>query len=674
MNNNEQNAPLVPHFRIWLCGAFRVERRAGDDYEVLRTVEWGGSSYPRLLLKALVCCPGRQARREALLEMLWPDTDVEHAVQNLNTATTKLRNVLRPVKGQESLLLTENDATVYRLEGHQVLWVDVDEALALLKEAEMLGRTSPEALRLLERAAGSLNKGTLLQDEEGLWVTGRRATIDQARYRSRLWLAEAYAQQGMPGQAETVLSLLLEEDATDEDVLCRLLLLLHRQGMTHQALRCYERSCQIFAREGLEIAEATKSVAAQLATSEKRRYDPTALIGVFSLADGQKSVLSPLSPIPPPAIMRELVREPGGPDMDIARRRMLQQALGVTSAALATPVNALCHPEIVERLSRALAKPSTIDEPTLRYLAYRTESYWQDRNSAALASSDLLSYVVEHLQKVLVLLEGPLLPAIRTRICGIIGTTAMLVGALLYDMSYYAEAREFYRAAIKAAQEEINPRLEAIVWGWMSFTWTYEKKPRHALPCIQKARHLAAGSSNRMICAWLAAVEAEIQANLGDLDACLSAFRDTEALEEHPSSLEDSYWIHFDRSLLAGYKGICFRRFYRKEDATTHSFLQDAQNSLIEALDRLNPALIRRSPQYHVDIAATYIPQGDIELACNHALQATTIVAQIKAQTVLQRLLTLRKDLEPWKDTQWVKNVDSHMAPLLTSGWYRDIV
>jgi DNA-binding SARP family transcriptional activator len=259
-----------PVFRIWLCGAFRVERRIGTTYELVRTPDWGGSSYPRLLLKALLCCPGRQARREALIDLLWPETDPEQAAQYFNTATTKLRRVLQPMKGQENLLFTGDDATVYRLDGQHRLWVDVDEALTLLKEAEVLGRTAGEALPLLEEAAGYFHQGAFLQEEEGLWVTGRRATLERTRYRCRLWLAEVYIQQGRNGQAEMVLNALLEEDPTDEDVLCRLMLLLHRQDMVHQALKLYEDACKTFSSEGLELSEATKALAVQLQAN--RRY------------------------------------------------------------------------------------------------------------------------------------------------------------------------------------------------------------------------------------------------------------------------------------------------------------------------------------------------------------------------------------------------------------------
>ncbi len=477
----------------------------------------------------------------------------------------------------------------------------------------------------------------------------------------------------------------------DEDALCPLLELLARRQCYQEGLEYYAHFVQSLEEQGLTRDgkprvpdQRTRDLVDYLRLKERqpivsrppqRESTPPSSAGILAQRDGmtvtgQEEMLALFSSAVKQGILQaagELERD----TMDQLRRQMLQHTLGITSAALVTSASAWLHTDMVERLARALSKPSTIDETTLRYLESRTHSYWQDRNSAALASADLLSYVVEHLQKVIVLLEGSLLPTIRTRICSIVGATAMLVGALLYDISYYAEAREFYSAAIKAAQEAMNPGLETVIWGWMSFTWTYEKNHRAALLCIQKARRLAEGSANIMIRAWLAAVEAEIQANLGDFDACLTAFKGTELLEEHPVALEDSYWIHFDRSLLAGYQGICFQRLYRLEDPRTYSFLREAQSALMDALNRLDPTLLRRAPQYHIDLAATYIPQGNIELACNHALAATTIVAQIKAQTVLERLLTLRKELEPWKDTLSVKTVDETMAPLLASEWYR---
>ncbi len=239
-----EQPPVAPYFRVWLCGPFRLERRVEESYIPVQAAEWGGRSYPRLLLKALLCTHRRQLRREALLERLWPELDFAQATQNLNMATTKLRSVLRPTKARESLLVTEDDASVYCLEGQQFLWVDADSALTALAAAEQMGETTPSTCLLLEEATGYFERGGFLEGEEGLWASGRRATIERAYYRCRLHLAEMYAQQGKAGRAERLLSMLLEDDPTDEDVLCCLMMLLHQQGMTHQALRLYEYTCK----------------------------------------------------------------------------------------------------------------------------------------------------------------------------------------------------------------------------------------------------------------------------------------------------------------------------------------------------------------------------------------------------------------------------------------------
>ena len=237
----------------------------------------------------------------------------------------------------------------------------------------------------------------------------------------------------------------------------------------------------------------------------------------------------------------------------------------------------LLNSDILDRFYRALMKPSTIDGRFLDYLETRTEHYWQDRHGAVLASSDLLSYVIEHLQRVITLLEGWLLPSIRTCLCCIASGIAQLVGHLLFDMGEFADARNFHQIAIKAAQEGDNQALEAVAWGRVSFTWTYSEDAPRGLRCIQEARLLATCSVNATVQAYLAAVEAEIQAILGSREICLKALKAAESIEDQQHPKEGMYWLHFDRSRLAGYQGICFRRLYRSEDARTYPFLDKAQ-------------------------------------------------------------------------------------------------
>jgi tetratricopeptide (TPR) repeat protein len=345
----------------------------------------------------------------------------------------------------------------------------------------------------------------------------------------------------------------------------------------------------------------------------------------------------------------------------VNRREFTRKALGMATAAFFTSDD-LLDTDFLDRCYRALKKPSTIDERFLEYLEARTALYWQDRHGAMLASSDLLGFVIEHLQRVINLLEGTLLPSIRTRLCCIASSIAQLAGHLLFDMGKSAQARTFHKLAVTAAQEAGNQALEAVAWGRMSFTWTYSQHATEALSCIQEARQLAARSVNSVVRAYLAAVEAEIQATLEPRAASLEALDAAEEVEDHPYSKEEVYWLHFDRSRLASYQGICFRRLYHPDDARTRSFLNKAQQALTDALSLLEPTRIQRRPTILIDLASTYAQQGDVDGASEHAMQSLSVLAQTKSQTTVKRLLTLRQELEPWKDTQSIKNLDQRIA------------
>ncbi len=68
--------------------------------------------------------------------------------------------------------------------------------------------------------------------------------------------------------------------------------LLHRQGMTHQALRSYHAFLEVAEREGLEPTEAIKKLATQLATSQKSA-PLDAFPSSFSPMEGQNRAFSP---------------------------------------------------------------------------------------------------------------------------------------------------------------------------------------------------------------------------------------------------------------------------------------------------------------------------------------------------------------------------------------------
>lgn len=354
------------------------------------------------------------------------------------------------------------------------------------------------------------------------------------------------------------------------------------------------------------------------------------------------------------------ISKPGG---SINRRDFTHGALRVASVTLFAPND--LKAELLDRFLRALAKPSTLDERTVSYLEKRTEHFWRDHYNAALVSYDLLDYVQEHFQKVTELLEVSPFSTIRMRLCSTAGESALLVGTLLFDLGLYAQARDFYTSAIIAAQEAMHHTLEAIAWGWTSLTWTYSGNAQEALTCAQEARRLSAWSTSITVRAWLAAVAAETQANVQNRDACLKALDEAEVIESQRQPEQDHYWTSFDRLQLAGYKGVCLLRLSHPENTQRASLLTSAQRTLNQALTETEPVLYRLRPTLLSDLASTFIRQGEISEACHHAIQALTI-DPVKSQMIVQRVVTLRRELEPWKTTHYVKNLDEHIRPLLT--------
>jgi len=321
--------------------------------------------------------------------------------------------------------------------------------------------------------------------------------------------------------------------------------------------------------------------------------------------------------------------------------------------------------ELLDRFHRALEKPSTVDTRMLTYLQTHAEGYWRDHYHASLVSSDLLDYVREHFQRIVKLLDGPMLPTARIRLCSTASETALLVGTLLFDLADYIHSREYFRASIRAAQEANHHTLQAVGWGWMSLSWTYGGNLQEALVCIQTARSLAVLSDSITVRTWLAAIDAEAQAKLHNYDACRKSLDEAERIEDSERAEQVHYWTSYDRVQFEGYEGTCYRLLYQHGNVRTYAYLTNAQLALKRALTETDPVVARLQSVFLSDLAGTYVQQKEIEEACRLAQEALQVNAP-QSQMVVQRVLALRQELEQWKNLQDVKNLDAHLMPLLT--------
>jgi DNA-binding SARP family transcriptional activator len=616
---------VFPSFRVFACGALLVERWDGATWQPVRLGEWGGSQDPRRLLKRLACSLERHARRGTLLEDLWPDVDPKESGGYLNDAAYKLRAVLRPSKGKETLLITADDASSFRLPGQDHIWIDADAALNLLEQAEAAKGTGADPLPLVEQAAAFLSRGEYLEEEEGLWSYGRRATMERAQRGCVLWQAQLYQQRRWAHRAQWLLCTHLEANPTDEDALCQLMELLHEQGRPSEAQRLYQDSERAFAAEGMEPAARTKNLA------ERLRMDlfPVRKEPVLSVPALPTFVISPLDQEHTLDIMQ-------------SRRQLLHDLLTLASTALVLAPYARLYP------ADGSEQPAlSVVDTALEDLERITASYWR---LCANTSLDLLGNVLEHFQTVIHLLKRAQPREITRRLCQLSGEIAQILGKTLFDLHEYTLAWAFYTFSLKAAQAAFNHDLWAVGLGRMSLLLIYWEHPQEALPLLQEAGQLTIQSA-RIRC-WLAAVEAEVHAQRGDVDACTEALAVAKALAAREPLGEDCYSIGFNPSRLAGYEGACFVRLHQPDRALP---------ALQQAVALLDPQAIRRRSTLFTDMGIAHAQQGNVQQACTLAIQALAITTQTKSLSVLERVRLVRRELESWKESEAVQDLEKHL-------------
>jgi class 3 adenylate cyclase len=172
-------------WRIELLGGLRALRRGTPEpgtpaergCEVDQVVSHFQTQKTGALLAYLAYYPQRPHRREELIELLWPEADLDSGRNRLSLALTWLRHQLE-VTGtpQEPILIA--DRTAVRLNADAIT-TDVAEFQTALQAATRVGDTAERAVLLAQ--AVDLYRGPLLPHCYEEWVL-----------REREWLAERY--------------------------------------------------------------------------------------------------------------------------------------------------------------------------------------------------------------------------------------------------------------------------------------------------------------------------------------------------------------------------------------------------------------------------------------------------------------------------------------------------
>lgn len=640
MREMEQAHPLI---RIHLYGEFMVEclqpsspsaptTPTAPRYERVPHEEWRSRGPAMALLKVLLCHPRRRASRDTLIELLWPSVEEGASSHHaFDSAVSILRKVLRTAQG-ESLLtkVRSGGVTFYALPHQHYVWVDADAFEQTIDQAMKAERRGEDPLPLWE-AAYRLGTGEFLEDERySSWAQARRHRLNAARHRCVHRLVELYLARNMTDQAETLLQAVVMDDPTDEDALCRLLLLLQEQGRYQEALQLYQHTVSVLDEE-YQTQPSTRTIA----IAERLRHGP------MGMGAGERAAVA-VPTFPAPAVTPLL-------DRPSSRRQMLQEMLGVAAAALLAPPHELLNPDAWERLSQTISRPTYIDEAVLADLATITQSYWRLR--ANTSSSDLLNGVLGHFQTTVQMLRTTPATPTADRLCSLAGEIAQVIGQMLFDMQDYATAWTYYKFSLNAAEEATNEVLHTVGLARLSLLLAASGQYQRSIVLLQKAQQGAAQQA-RIRC-WLAVVEAEVQAQLHNVDDCLQGLDLAQQIATSHPFEEDSYATGLNLARLASYKGACLVHLQRPEEALVA--LQEA-----EAL--LDPLAIRRQSRLLTERATAHVQQHEIEEACRLAHQALAMTMQTKSMSVLQRVRRLREHLNAWESLPVVKGIDEHIT------------
>jgi DNA-binding SARP family transcriptional activator len=246
----DPHLPQTPTYslKVYMLGQFRIERRQDNEWKTVDGRIWNRRR-ARSLLGCLLSHPGRRLGREQVMDMLWPDTDIEVAANRLNGAVHELRQLLEPElkrPANSRLLRLEHD--VLELADSNHIWVDAEAFEGLLREADTT--TDPaQVKRFLDQAATLYQGHYLLEELYTEWAAKRRDALQRAWVGLLLNLAEEQANDEEYASAIETLDRLRSADPTNETALQRLMILLTRRDRRGEALKVYQQYVSMLQRD-----------------------------------------------------------------------------------------------------------------------------------------------------------------------------------------------------------------------------------------------------------------------------------------------------------------------------------------------------------------------------------------------------------------------------------------
>ena len=238
---------------VYSLGSFRVFQ---NDQPI---TEWS-SLKARSIFKYLITHSGTAVAKDILMDVFWPDSDLEAARRNLHQAIYSLRQTLKQGCPDCQPVPFENDC--YLLNPELNLWIDYIEFEKHAKagrQFELAGDLA-EAIREYSRAEALYQGDFLKEDLYEDWTNAQRTYLQSLYLDLVDCLSHAYVQQGKHAAAIKLCQKILSRDDCHEEIHRRLIECYLAQGQRSLAIRQYQH-CVKALRNELDVAPSPETQA-----------------------------------------------------------------------------------------------------------------------------------------------------------------------------------------------------------------------------------------------------------------------------------------------------------------------------------------------------------------------------------------------------------------------------
>lgn len=236
-----------------------------------------------------------------------------------------------------------------------------------------------------------------------------------------------------------------------------------------------------------------------------------------------------------------------------------------------------------------------------------------------------------------------------------------LAGEVSFDANRYADATTSYALAASVSKEAEAYDLWACALVRHAYVDMSEHRYHQAAQILGVAEKLARrGDKTLSTRHWVASVQAEVHAGLGDLDACERALERAEEVRDLPADSTNGGWLRFDGSRLAEERGARYVQLGR---------LDLAESTLREALQQTALASgqsFRRRGVVLTDLAAIGVKRHDPEQAVEYGKEAVELARASSSGYVARRLRGLCDEFGPLRRDHRVAELGAEIAALST--------